>query len=80
MARVPPNDPTKDADFQKVVRHFLSTPPKPHSAEPKRQRQTDEELKAEALDNWDDEGGAAKPKRKAEKKKPPQSNTQLRRP
>jgi hypothetical protein len=23
-------DPTKDPEFQKVVRHFLSTPPKPH--------------------------------------------------
>jgi hypothetical protein len=24
-------DPTKDPEFQKVVRHILSTPPKPHS-------------------------------------------------
>jgi hypothetical protein len=23
-------DPTKDPEFQKVVRHFLTTPPKPH--------------------------------------------------
>jgi len=23
-------DPTKDPEFQKVVRHFLSTPPKVH--------------------------------------------------
>jgi hypothetical protein len=23
-------DPTKDEEFQKVVRHFLTTPPKPH--------------------------------------------------
>jgi hypothetical protein len=26
------SDPTKDPEFQKVVRHFLSTPPKPHKA------------------------------------------------
>jgi hypothetical protein len=25
-------DPTKDPEFQKVVRHFLSTPPQPHKA------------------------------------------------
>ena len=24
-------DPTKDPEFQKVVRHLLDTPPKPHS-------------------------------------------------
>jgi hypothetical protein len=24
-------DPTKDPEFQKVVRHFVTTPPKPHS-------------------------------------------------
>jgi hypothetical protein len=24
------SDPTKDPEFQKVVRHFLTTPPKPH--------------------------------------------------
>jgi hypothetical protein len=38
-------DPTKDPEFQKVVKHFLTTPPKPHnplgktkkkSAKPKR--------------------------------------------
>lgn len=23
-------DPTKDPEFQKVVHHFLTTPPKPH--------------------------------------------------
>jgi hypothetical protein len=23
-------DPTKNPEFQKVVRHFLSTPPRPH--------------------------------------------------
>jgi hypothetical protein len=23
-------DPTKDPNFQKVVRHFLTTPPRPH--------------------------------------------------
>lgn len=23
-------DPTKDPEFQKVVRHFVTTPPKPH--------------------------------------------------
>jgi hypothetical protein len=23
-------DPTKDPEFQKVIRHFLTTPPKPH--------------------------------------------------
>jgi hypothetical protein len=25
-------DPTKDPEFQKVVRHFLNTPPKPHKS------------------------------------------------
>jgi hypothetical protein len=25
------SDPTKDAEFQKVVRHFLTTPHKPHA-------------------------------------------------
>jgi hypothetical protein len=25
-------DPTKDPEFQKVIRHFVTTPPKPHSA------------------------------------------------
>lgn len=25
------NDPTKDPEFQKVVRHFVTTPPKRHS-------------------------------------------------
>jgi hypothetical protein len=24
------SDPTKNPEFQKVVRHFLTTPPKPH--------------------------------------------------
>jgi hypothetical protein len=24
------SDPTKDPEFQKVIRHFLTTPPKPH--------------------------------------------------
>jgi hypothetical protein len=24
------SDPTKDPEFRKVVRHFLTTPPKPH--------------------------------------------------
>jgi hypothetical protein len=24
-------DPTKDPQFQKVIRHFVTTPPKPHS-------------------------------------------------
>jgi hypothetical protein len=26
------SDPTKDPEFQKVVRHFLTTPPKPHKS------------------------------------------------
>jgi hypothetical protein len=26
------SDPTKDPEFQKVVRHFLNTPPQPHKA------------------------------------------------
>jgi hypothetical protein len=30
MANKP--NPTKDPEFQKVVRHFVTTPPKPHSA------------------------------------------------
>jgi len=25
------NDPTKDPEFQKVIRHFVTTPPQPHS-------------------------------------------------
>jgi hypothetical protein len=25
------SDPTKDPEFQKVIRHFVTTPPKPHS-------------------------------------------------
>ncbi len=29
MAKSP--DPTKDAKFQDVVKHFLKTPPKPHA-------------------------------------------------
>jgi hypothetical protein len=29
-------DPTKDPEFQKVVRHFLSTPPKPHKSSAKK--------------------------------------------
>jgi hypothetical protein len=29
MANKP--DPTKDPEFQKVIRHFVTTPPKPHS-------------------------------------------------
>jgi hypothetical protein len=29
-------DPTKDPEFQKVVRHFLSTPPQPHKTPGKR--------------------------------------------
>jgi len=32
MAKAPENDPTKDPEFQKVVRHFLTTPPKPHKS------------------------------------------------
>jgi hypothetical protein len=31
-------DPTKDPEFQKVVRHFLTTPPKPHKALGKKAR------------------------------------------
>ncbi len=27
------SDPTKDPKFQKVVRHFLETPPRPHKAD-----------------------------------------------
>jgi hypothetical protein len=30
MAMANKSDPTKDPEFQKVVRHFLTTPPKPH--------------------------------------------------
>jgi hypothetical protein len=26
-----PADPTEDPEFQKVIRHFVTTPPKPHS-------------------------------------------------
>jgi hypothetical protein len=30
MSAMAKSDPTKDPEFQKVVRHFLTTPPKPH--------------------------------------------------
>jgi hypothetical protein len=30
------SDPTKDPEFQKVVRNFLSTPPQPHKTPGKR--------------------------------------------
>jgi hypothetical protein len=41
-------DPTKDPEFQKVVRHFLTTPPKPHKpiGEKKKSRKTGSKLKA----------------------------------
>lgn len=29
------SDPTKDTEFQKVVSHFLKTPPKRHDESPK---------------------------------------------
>jgi hypothetical protein len=33
------SDPTKDPEFQKVVRHFLTTPHQPHKpAKPKKAR------------------------------------------
>lgn len=31
MAKSPKSDPAKDPEFQKVVQHFLKTPPKPHA-------------------------------------------------
>jgi hypothetical protein len=31
-------DPTKNPEFQKVVRHFLTTPPQPHKPKPKKAR------------------------------------------
>jgi hypothetical protein len=33
-------DPTKDPEFQKVVRHFLTNPPKPHKSLGKKKRKT----------------------------------------
>jgi hypothetical protein len=30
MPKTPKSDPTKDAEFQSVVKHFLNTKPKPH--------------------------------------------------
>jgi len=30
MAKTPKSDPKKDPEFQKVVQHFLKTPPQPH--------------------------------------------------
>jgi hypothetical protein len=43
-------DPTKDAAFQHVVRHFVTTPPKPHKeASPKiKEKPTDDKSKAKA--------------------------------
>jgi hypothetical protein len=40
MAMTNKSDPTKDPEFQKVVRHFLTTPPRPHKAskKPKKRR------------------------------------------
>jgi hypothetical protein len=32
------SDPTKDPEFQRVVQHFLNTPPKPHKPADKRKR------------------------------------------
>jgi hypothetical protein len=28
----PEKDPTKDPEFQKVIRHFVTTPPRPHES------------------------------------------------
>jgi hypothetical protein len=33
MAKTP--DPTKDAEFQSVIQHFLKTPPQPHKPKEK---------------------------------------------
>jgi hypothetical protein len=30
------SDPTKNPEFQKIVRHFLTTPPQPHKPPKKR--------------------------------------------
>jgi hypothetical protein len=30
MAKSPEKDPTQDPEFQKVLRHFVTTPPQPH--------------------------------------------------
>jgi hypothetical protein len=35
MAKSPKSDPTKDPEFQKVVSHFLKTPPERHDTKKK---------------------------------------------
>jgi hypothetical protein len=40
------SDPTKDPEFQKVIRHFVTTPPKPHSAMKVGKRKTKASTKA----------------------------------
>src|SRR6202045_4741417 len=41
-------DPTKEPEFQKVIRHFVTTPPKPHSEMKVGKR----EAKLSAKANW----------------------------
>jgi hypothetical protein len=44
------SDPTKDQEFQKVVRHFLTTPPRPHKPTSKKAKKRQKD------------GASAKPK------------------
>jgi hypothetical protein len=53
-----PSDPTKEPEFQKVVRHFVTTPHKPHK--PLKKRDPDEKTDKDAVNHPDDKTETAK--------------------
>ncbi len=53
-----PSDPTKEPEFQKVLRHFVTTPHKPH--EPLKKRDPDEKTDKDAVNHPDDKTETAK--------------------